>query len=67
MPLPSPKGKEEKNDFISRCMGSSVMKNEFPEQKQRTAVCFSQWRKAKKKSKSDGTFKDFIEELQKRQ
>lgn len=46
MPIPSPKGKEKKEDFISRCMGNSVMQ-EY-EQKQRAAICYSAWRKAKK-------------------
>jgi hypothetical protein len=64
MPLPSPKGSEKQSDFVSRCMGTSVMKNDFPDQKQRAAVCYSQWRKAKNKGKSDGTFKDFIDALQ---
>ena len=44
MPIPTPKPGEEKNDFISRCMGSDVMQKEFPDQKQRSAVCYSKWR-----------------------
>lgn len=45
MPLPKPKPGEKQNDFISRCMGNPTMKEEFPKQKQRLAVCFSQWRR----------------------
>jgi len=45
MPLPVPRKGEEQNKFISRCMSNSVMKREYPDQKQRTAVCFSQFRK----------------------
>ena len=41
MPLPNPKPGEGKN-FIGRCMKSDVMKKEFPNVKQRVAVCFSQ-------------------------
>jgi len=47
MPLPSPKGKEKQNDFISRCMGDNTMGKDFKDQKQRAAVCYSQWEKAK--------------------
>lgn len=45
MPLPSPNKGESQNDFVSRCMSSDMMKSEFPDQKQRVAVCYSQWRK----------------------
>jgi len=44
MPIPSPSG-EDQSAFISRCMGDSVMRKEFPDQKQRSAVCYSKWRK----------------------
>ena len=47
MPLPTPKKDEKENDFISRCMGDETMKAEYPEQKQRTAVCYSQWKNKK--------------------
>lgn len=47
MPLPSPKGREKQSDFISRCMGDNTMGEDFKDQKQRAAVCYSQWRKAK--------------------
>ena len=45
MPLIKPKDGEEVSTFISRCMSDSTMKKEFPDQKQRLAVCFSQFRK----------------------
>lgn len=44
-PIPSPKKGEKENEFMNRCMGDEIMKEEYPDQKQRTAVCFSQWRK----------------------
>ena len=47
MPMPSPKGKEKQSDFISRCMGDNTMGKDFENQKQRAAVCYSQWEKAK--------------------
>lgn len=45
MPLVTPKPNEKQNDFISRCMSNDRMKSEFPDPKQRVAVCFSQWRR----------------------
>jgi hypothetical protein len=44
MPLPTPNKGEKEKDFVSRCMGSDVMKKEFPDQKQRAAVCYKQFR-----------------------
>lgn len=41
MPIPSKRKDEEKNSFMSRCMSDEVMKKEFPDQAQRTAVCMS--------------------------
>lgn len=48
MPLPTPNKDESEQDFISRCMGSDAAQ-EFTDQKQRAAVCYSQWRDAKGK------------------
>lgn len=45
MPIPKPNANESQDDFIGRCM--SAMKDEFPDQKQRTAVCFDAWKKKK--------------------
>lgn len=58
MPLPSPTPKEKdaekgKQEFISRCMGDNTINKDFPDQKQRAAVCYSQWDRAKKKNKAD--------------
>ena len=47
MPIPKPKKGETKEKFISRCMGSSVMNTEFPNDKQRAGVCYTQWKKGK--------------------
>ena len=41
MPLPERKEGEPRETFISRCMGDSVMNNEYPDQSQRSAVCMS--------------------------
>lgn len=45
MPIPKPKKKESREDFIDRCMGDSVMNDEYPNESQRLAICSSQWRK----------------------
>ena len=45
MPLPSPRDKEKKSDFMSRCMLDLSKKGEFKEGKQRVAVCMSQFDK----------------------
>jgi hypothetical protein len=45
--LTTPKKGEEKNDFISRFMSSKQAKIDFPENKQRVAVAFSQWQRLK--------------------
>jgi len=49
MPLPSPNKDEEQKSFVSRCIGTDSVVEEFPDQKQRVAICFSQWRQSKKK------------------
>ena len=51
MPLPSPKKGQEQDKFISSCMGDSKMRKEYPDQKQRAAVCHSQHKRRKKQSK----------------
>ena len=42
MPLPTPRDSESEKDFISRCM--SALAGEFPDDKQRSAVCYRQFR-----------------------
>ncbi len=50
MPLPSPKNREKKSDFIGRCMIDLSDKEEFKDNKQRAAVCYSQFEKAESKA-----------------
>jgi len=45
--LPEPAGGEKEDEFMGRCMHD--LKGEFPDQKQRTAVCMSQSKKRGKK------------------
>lgn len=60
MPLPAPKKGEQRDEFISRCVSDETMKKEYPEQKQRLAVCYSQWRK-----KADIDSEAFFKEIKK--
>ena len=48
MPLPTPHKKEEESEFVNRCMGDDIMKNDYKDQKQRVAVCYSQYKNRKK-------------------
>jgi hypothetical protein len=50
MPLPDPQKNEKKSEFVSRCVGDLSDKKEFEDQKQRVAVCYSQWEKASKEA-----------------
>ena len=59
MPIPSPKENEDSKKFIARCMGNETMKKEYPDQKQRVAICLGQTRK---KSKG-GLFSSVLEIL----
>lgn len=41
--MPTPQKDEKKDGFITRCMNNPEMELEFPDQKQRFAVCNSIW------------------------
>lgn len=47
MPIPKPKKNEPKDKFISRCMANDVMNSEYPDSKQRAAVCNTSWKEKK--------------------
>lgn len=40
--MPARKNDEDKTQFISRCMSNEVMKKDYPDSKQRAAVCLDQ-------------------------
>jgi hypothetical protein len=44
MPIPNKNKNEDKQKFISRCMGDKVMKKDYPDVKQRVAVCLGKTR-----------------------
>jgi lambda family phage portal protein len=46
--MPTPEGKEEQEDFYDRCMADDTMNAEYPDSKQRFAVCRVQWEGALK-------------------
>ena len=50
MPLPTPHDKEKRGDFLKRCMLDLGKKGEFPDAKQRAAVCHSQFDKGRSKA-----------------
>jgi hypothetical protein len=48
--MPSPTRKESLSGFVSRFMGSGEARKSFPDQKQRAAVAYSEYRRRKKKA-----------------
>ena len=44
MPIPKRKSGEDQQKFVSRCMSDEVMKKDYPDSKQRVAICLSQTR-----------------------
>ena len=50
MPLPTPRNKEKKGDFVNRCMGDLSDKGEFDDNKQRAAVCYDIFKDSESKA-----------------
>jgi hypothetical protein len=50
MPLPNPKNKEKKSEFVARCISELTTDKEFKSQEQRVAVCYSKWEDSKSKA-----------------
>jgi len=44
MPIPKPKAGEEKQKFIQRCMFNPTMVSEYPDRKQRYAICINTYK-----------------------
>lgn len=59
MPIPSPRlsgdNKESEKEFVSRCAGNTQMNKDYPDNKQRVAVCYSVYRQALKKKRAKGS------------
>ena len=47
MPIPEKKPNEDSQKFVSRCMSSEIMKKDYPDAKQRVAICLGQTKKSK--------------------
>lgn len=54
MPIPKPKIDESQKDFMNRCMGDDTMNKEYPDGKQRAAVCSTQWKNKKSSELTEG-------------
>jgi len=54
MPLPKPKKNESQDDFMDRCMSDKVMKEDYEDEKQRYAVCQTQWDNSRTSSETAG-------------
>jgi hypothetical protein len=52
MPLPKPTKNQKQSEFVSKCMGDAMMNKDFPDQKQRAAVCYSQFKRKSNASES---------------
>lgn len=50
MPIPKPRDGESKDDFLKRCMADQTTIDEFPDEKQRYAVCLTQFNKKEQKT-----------------
>lgn len=59
MPLPTPRlsgpNKESEKEFVSRCAGNATVNKDFPDTKQRVAVCYSLYKQALKKKQAKGS------------
>jgi hypothetical protein len=49
--MPTPNTGETEPQFISRCMGDAEARRTFPDESQRIAFCYSQWRNKPKEIK----------------
>ena len=61
--MPAPRGKEKESDFIERCMGDEEMNEKFSNIKQRAAVCYSYWNRAKKNEDFREKVRQYIKEF----
>lgn len=53
MPIPKPKKDETKEEFIQRCMADKLMVGEYPDEKQRYAICLTQFKNKGGESKME--------------
>lgn len=60
--MPDPRPGESESDFVSRCMGDEEARETFPDQDQRAAFCFAQFRRKREEALLAGPNLDEIEE-----
>ncbi len=51
MPIPKPKKDETKKEFLKRCKADKIMLKEYPDEKQRNAICNKQWEDKEKSAR----------------
>jgi hypothetical protein len=69
MPLPTPRKKEKKKDFVGRCISEVAKDPKFKDNQQRIAICYTQYDTAKASAdvvvgSGDDEFLDFAEKKQ---
>ena len=52
MPIPKPKKYERKKSYLPRCIDNLAKQDPNRKNKQRVAICYSTWTKAKKERQS---------------
>lgn len=57
MPLIKPKKSESEQEFVNRCMSDDMVQKDFKDQKQRAAVCYSQF-KVRERMKGEASWDD---------
>lgn len=55
MPIPKKRKDEDKKSFVQRCMSNNIMVNDYPDIKQRAAICLGQTRKSTKSNLLEDT------------
>jgi HK97 family phage prohead protease len=58
MPIPKPEANEGQDKFIARCM--KALNEDYPDQKQRSAICYDAWRKRNRREGEPETMKTFF-------
>ena len=56
MPIPKPRKGEQESKFIGRWMDNEIMKRDYPDSKQRVAVCYDSWRRRRSGTIRDASF-----------
>jgi len=57
MPLHTKKKSETEQEFVSRCLADDMVQKDYKDQKQRAAVCYSQF-KRRMKNKGEASWDD---------